>query len=204
MRRLAFAAAALATLMLGSGAGLAQPRHGWSIFGELKYPSGFDHFDYVNPDAPKGGRIATIGTSSVNTFDSLNGYILRGDPAQRLDLLFDSLMVRATDEPDAMYGLVASTIDVADDKSYAIFALRPEARFADGTPLDRRRRVSRLSGCSRSTAMRTSAPRSATSAAARPSTSTPCKYTLTGSNRRDLPGIIGAAADILQGLLPDP
>ena len=135
VRRLAFAVAALATLMLGADAGFAQPRHGWSIFGVLKYPSGFDHFDYVNPDAPRGGRIATIGTSSVNTFDSLNGYILRGDAAQRLDLLFDSLMVRATDEPDAMYGLVASTIDVADDKSSAIFALRPEARFADGTPL---------------------------------------------------------------------
>src|SRR6476660_6856089 len=135
MRRFAFAAAALAALMIGAGLGVAEPRHGWSIFGELKYPPGFDHFDYVNPDAPRGGRIATIGTSSVNTFDSLNGYILRGDAAQRLDLLFDTLMVRATDEPDAMYGLVASAIDVADDTSSAIFALRPEARFDDGTPL---------------------------------------------------------------------
>ncbi|MFL5259812.1 MAG: extracellular solute-binding protein [Hyphomicrobiales bacterium] len=114
---------------------MAEPKHGLSTFGELKYPSDFAHFDYVNPDAPKGGRIVTIGTAAINTFDSLNGYILKGDPAHGLDLLFDSLMVRANDEPDAMYGLLAKTADVAADRRSVTFALREEARFADGTPV---------------------------------------------------------------------
>jgi microcin C transport system substrate-binding protein len=105
------------------------------VFGELKYPAHFAHFDYVNPDAPKGGRIALIGPTANNTFDSFNGFILRGDPAQGLDLLFDSLMARATDEPDAVYGLVAKTADLAGDGMSVGFELRPEARFADGTPL---------------------------------------------------------------------
>jgi microcin C transport system substrate-binding protein len=113
----------------------AEPKHGLSTFGELKYPPKFTHFDYTNPDAPKGGRIVTIGTAAINTFDSLNGYILKGDPAHGLDLLFDSLMVRASDEPDAMYGLLAKTADVAADRKSVIFALREEARFADGTPV---------------------------------------------------------------------
>jgi microcin C transport system substrate-binding protein len=114
---------------------MAEPRHGLSTFGELKYPPGFTHFDYVNPDAPKGGRMVTIGTVAINTFDSLNGYILKGDPAHGLDLLFDSLMVRANDEPDAMYGLLAKSADVGADRKSVTFALREEARFADGTPV---------------------------------------------------------------------
>ena len=81
--------------------------HGLSVFGELKYPAGFKHFDYVNPAAPKGGRISMIGPAGRTTFDSFNGFILKGDAAQGLDTLFDSLMVRAPDEPDAVYGLVA-------------------------------------------------------------------------------------------------
>ena len=85
----------------------AEPRHGLSIFGELKYPADFKHFDYVNPDAPKGGRMVTMGTGDVNTFDSFNQFIVKGDAAQELELLFDSLMIRAQDEPDAVYGLVA-------------------------------------------------------------------------------------------------
>lgn len=111
----------------------AQPRHGLSIFGELKYPPDFKHFDYVNPDAPKGGRMVTMGTGSVNTFDSFNEFIVKGDAAQDLDLLFDSLMVRAQDEPDAVYGLVAKSAEVAPDGMSVTFYLRPEAKFADGT-----------------------------------------------------------------------
>ena len=120
----------------------AEPRHGLSAFGDLKYPTSFEHFDYVNPDAPKGGRIVTLGTPGETqtnagriSFDSLNGYILKGDAAFNLELLFDSLMVRAYDEPDAVYGLVASTGDIADNGMSVTFTLRPEARFADGTPL---------------------------------------------------------------------
>jgi microcin C transport system substrate-binding protein len=89
----------------------------------------------VNPDAPKGGRMSLIGPTPVETFDSFNGYILKGDPVQGFDLMFDSLMARASDEPDAMYGLVAKTADVAADRKSVTFALREEARFADGTPL---------------------------------------------------------------------
>lgn len=113
----------------------AEPKHGASIFGDLKYGPGFTHFDYVNPDAPKGGKLVTIGTAGITTFDSFNGFILKGDAAQGLDLIFDTLMVRAFDEPDAMYGLVAQSVDVAADRKSVNFELRPEARFADGTAL---------------------------------------------------------------------
>lgn len=113
----------------------AEPRHGLSVFGELKYPADFQHFDYVNPDAPKGGRMITLGTGGANTFDNLNPHILKGDAAQGLDFLFDSLMVRAQDEPDAVYGLVAQSADVASDRMSVTFKLRPEAKFADGTPV---------------------------------------------------------------------
>ena len=113
----------------------AEPRHGLSVFGDLKYPTGFQHFDYVNPDAPKAGRIVTMGTGGANTFDTLNPFILKGDKAQGLDALFDSLMVRANDEPDAMYGLAAKTADIAADGMSVVFKLRPEAKFSDGTPV---------------------------------------------------------------------
>ena len=128
-------AAAVLALAIGAAAANAEPRHGISAFGDLKYPADFTHFDYVNPDAPKGGRIATIGTAAINTFDSFNGYILKGDPAQGLALLFDTLMVPANDEPGSLYGLVAKQVDLADDRKSVTFTLRPEAKFSDGTPL---------------------------------------------------------------------
>lgn len=113
----------------------AGERHGLSAFGDLKYPPGFDHFDYVNPDAPKGGRLAMIGTAGRTTFDSFNAYILKGDAAQGLEFLFDSLMTRAMDEPDAVYGLIAESAEVAPDGMSVTFRMRPEAKFADGTPV---------------------------------------------------------------------
>jgi microcin C transport system substrate-binding protein len=114
---------------------MAEPRHGLSIFGELKYGPDFKHFQYVNPDAPKGGRISLIGPVPRDTFDSFNGYILKGDPVQGYELMFDSLMARAMDEPDAVYGLVAETADVASDGKSITFSLRPEAKFSDGSAL---------------------------------------------------------------------
>ena len=128
-------AAAVIAVCLGVASAEAAPRHGLSIFGDLKYPADFTHFDYVNPDAPKGGRIATIGTAAMDTFDSFNAFILKGDAAQGLELLFDTLMVRAMDEPDAVYGLVAKDADIADDRKSVTFTLRPEAKFSDGSPL---------------------------------------------------------------------
>lgn len=115
-------------------------RHGMSIFGELKYPPDFAHFDYVNPDAPKGGTFSQIGptaayNASFYTFDTLNGYILKGNAPQGLDLLFDTLMVRAFDEPDALYGLVAESVEISGDGNRLTFHLRDGAHFHDGTPL---------------------------------------------------------------------
>jgi microcin C transport system substrate-binding protein len=109
------------------------PRHGLSAFGDLKYPPDFKHFEWVNPEAPKGGRLSTIGTAARLTFDSFNAFILKGDPAQGLEYLFDSLMARAYDKPDAMYGLVAQSAEVATDRSSVTFRMRPEARFSDGS-----------------------------------------------------------------------
>src|SRR5262249_50276383 len=110
-------------------------RHGLSAFGDLKYPANFQHFDYVNPTAPKGGRFALVGPGATLTFDSFNAFILKGDAAQGLSLLFDSLMVRALDEPDAVYGLVARSARVAPDGLSVVFQMRPEAKFADNTPV---------------------------------------------------------------------
>ena len=107
------------------------PRHGLSAFNVLKYPADFRHFEWVNADAPKGGRLALIGPAARTTFDSFNGFILKGDAAQGLELLFDSLMTRALDEPDAVYGLVAHSVDLAPDRSSVTFHMRPEAKFSD-------------------------------------------------------------------------
>jgi len=127
-------------LLLPGALRAAAPRHGLSVFGDLKYGPGFSHFDYVDPAAPKGGKFSQIGpTTAYNqnhlTFNTLNGYILKGDAAQGLELIFDSLMVRAEDEPDAVYGLVAASVSVSDDGHVYSFTLRPEARFHDGSPL---------------------------------------------------------------------
>ena len=109
--------------------------HGISAFGELKYPPDFQHFDYANPDAPKGGTMSFRGFLASQTFDSLNAFILAGEPAQGLGYLYDQLLVRAFDEPDAVYGLLAETIEYPEDRSWVIFNLREGARFADGTKL---------------------------------------------------------------------
>jgi microcin C transport system substrate-binding protein len=130
--RLSFLAAALSFLALPAA---SEPRHGLSIFGDLNYAPDFKHFDYVNPSAPKGGRVSQIGPAGRTTFDSFNNFIIKGDAAQGLELLFDSLMVRAYDEPDAVYGLVAASADVAEDGMSVTFKFRPEAKFADGSPV---------------------------------------------------------------------
>jgi microcin C transport system substrate-binding protein len=111
----------------------AEPRHGLSTFGDLKYAPDFKAFDYVNPDAPKGGSMSMIGAGGRTTFDSFNDFVLKGDAAQGLELLFDSLMIPAQDEPSSLYGLVAASADVAADKKSVTFKLRPEAKFADGS-----------------------------------------------------------------------
>jgi microcin C transport system substrate-binding protein len=110
----------------------SQVTHGASLFGSIKYPPDFDHFDYVNPAAPKGGRLRI---SSLGTFDSFNGYTVQGTPATFTGLLFDTLLVDAHDEPSSMYGLIAATIEIPADYSWVVYTLREEARFSDGTPV---------------------------------------------------------------------
>ncbi len=109
--------------------------HGISAFGELKYPPDFAQFDYVNPDAPKGGLMSFRGTGASQTFDSLNAFILKGEPAQGLDRLYDSLLARAHDEPDAVYGLLAEKIEYPEDRTWVVFTLREGAVFADSHPV---------------------------------------------------------------------
>lgn len=109
--------------------------HGISAFGDLKYPADFAHFDYADPEAPKGGTMSFRGTGASSTFDSLNAFILAGEPAQGLVLLYDTLLEPALDEPDAAYGLLAESVEYPPDRSWAIFTLRPGVRFADGSPV---------------------------------------------------------------------
>jgi microcin C transport system substrate-binding protein len=114
--------------------------HGLSVFGDLKYPADFHHFDYVNPAAPKGGIFSTIPSTktynqSYQTFNSLNAFILKGEGAQGMDLAFATLMARAGDEPDALYGLAAKSVQISADKLTYRFTMRSEARFHDGSKL---------------------------------------------------------------------
>ena len=106
--------------------------HAMAMNGEPKYGPGFKHFDYVNPQAPKAGfmREAAIGT-----FDTLNPFIARGNPADGLGLTFDTLMVGSYDEPFTQYGLVAEAIECPSDRSWVIFHINRKARFRDGTPV---------------------------------------------------------------------
>jgi microcin C transport system substrate-binding protein len=118
----------------------AAERHGMSAFGDLALPPDFKHFPYVNPDAPKGGLYSeTVSSRGFNgsflTFDSLNGYILKGNGAFGMDLTFATLMARSGDEPDAMYGLAARGVRISDDGLTYTFLLRPEAKFHDGSAL---------------------------------------------------------------------
>jgi len=115
-------------------------RHGMSAFGDLGYPADFANFKYVEVSAPKGGAYSEIVSSrgyngSFLTFNSLNAYILKGEGALGMDYTFAPLMVRAGDEPDAMYGLAARSVRISDNGLTYRFTLRPEAKFHDGTPL---------------------------------------------------------------------
>jgi microcin C transport system substrate-binding protein len=114
--------------------------HGLSVFGDLKYPADFHHFDYANVNAPKGGLFSSIPTSRLNnqsffTFNSLNAFIQKGEGACGVELTFATLMARGGDEPDAVYGQVAKSVQISPDKLTYRFTLRPEARFHDGTKL---------------------------------------------------------------------
>lgn len=108
------------------------PSHGYSVFGELKYPADFSNYAYVNPDAPKGGELRMAVTG---TFDSLNHLIVKGRAAAGLQLTYERLMAYAHDELGANYGLIAKSVTVAPDFSWVSFELRPQARWHDGKPI---------------------------------------------------------------------
>src|SRR5579884_1789558 len=104
----------------------AKKNYGLTLYGDLKYPADFTHFEYADPDAPKGG---TVKLAETGTFDNLNPFILKGVKAPGIDMVFESLMVQSMDEPQSMYGLVAESVAVAPDNSYVEFTLRKEARW---------------------------------------------------------------------------
>jgi len=110
----------------------AAPSHGLSLFGELKYGPDFKHFEYANPNAPKGG---SMRLSAIGTYDNLNPYIIRGVAAAGMGQTFDTLMLASEDEPGSEYGLVAESVELAPDRMSVLYTLRPQARFHDGSPI---------------------------------------------------------------------
>lgn len=144
-RELLAGAGALATSPLVTGYGFAATPtgtrlYGLSAFGDLKYPADFTHFDYVNPDAHTGGMFNFSPPNwqfnqNPMTFNTLNTFVAKGDAPPRMELCFDSLMDRALDEPDAVYGLLAESVEISDDRNAFTFHLRPDAQFHDGSEL---------------------------------------------------------------------
>ena len=135
MRTLALAlaaATALAAAPVAAQETKVAKGHGLSLGDKLKYPADFKHFDYVNPDAPKGGMAKLY---DIGGFDSFNPFIIKGNPAEGTGLLFDTLMTRAEDDELSEYGLLAESVEVPEDLSYVIYNLRPEAKFSDGSPV---------------------------------------------------------------------
>ncbi len=110
--------------------------HGYALWGDMKYPPGFPWFDYVNPDAPKGGEIRLVGNSRASTFDKYNPFTIKGNaPTYLSELMFDTLLAGSLDEEGAAYGLLAEDVQIAPDGLAATFRLRAAARFHDGTPV---------------------------------------------------------------------
>ena len=116
--------------------GPAWAAYGYALWGDLKYPANFSHFDYVNPQAPKRGELRLVSNLRVSTFDKYNPFTMKGSaPAYLSDMLFDALLTGALDETAAGYGLLASDVEVAADGLSATFKLRPQARFHNGDPV---------------------------------------------------------------------
>ena len=150
LSRRTFGKLSVSTFLLGSAAAwpgfslagnqTGKPLHGLSAFGALKNKAGFSHLSYANPDAPKGGVFNfAVSNWAYNqnsqTFDTLNSFVLKGAAPPRMEMCFDSLMVRAIDEPSAVYGLLAETVTISKDRNTYTFRLREGTRFNDGSPL---------------------------------------------------------------------
>lgn len=128
--------AALPAVETANAQGAAEPawRHGLSLFGDLKYPAGFKHYDYVNPAAPKGGTMRWI---AIGTFDNFNIAVagVKGNAALASALIYETLMARSLDEAGAEYGLLAESAAHPDDFSWVIYRLNPNAKWHDGQPV---------------------------------------------------------------------
>ena len=131
MRVLTFVICGLAALAIPAGAGDMR-HHALSLVNPPRFGQDFQHFDWVNPSAPKGGAVRM---RAIGTFDTLNRYAAKGNPASGLNLVHDTLLAGSLDEPSADYGLIAAWVSFPPDYSRATFGLRPEARFNDGRPV---------------------------------------------------------------------
>ena len=129
MKRLLWA---LAFILIAAPSSAQQAMPSIALHGSPKYPADFKNFDYINPDAPKGGD---IHLSAIGTYDTLNPFTLKGVSAAGLEMTFETLMVGSMDEPFSQYGWVAESVRVAPDKASVSYTLRKEARFHDGTPM---------------------------------------------------------------------
>ncbi|HAV1898041.1 TPA: ABC transporter substrate-binding protein [Enterobacter hormaechei subsp. steigerwaltii] len=125
----------LALVSLSSQAQTIKESTAFAVIGEPKYAVNLNHYDYVNPAAPKGGNVTL---SATGTFDNFNRFALRGVAAARTESLYDTLFVTSDDEPGSYYPLVAENVRYADDFSWAEIAINPRARFHDGTPVSAR------------------------------------------------------------------
>ena len=126
-------------MLFGFG-GLAVSQPAFAVYaiaqyGEPKYPAGFKHFDYVNPDAPRGGTLVLANPNRLTSFDKFNPFTQRGNPAPGLGYMFESLTTGSLDEVSTAYGLLADDISVAPDGLSATFHINPKARFSNGDPV---------------------------------------------------------------------
>ncbi|MFO1048209.1 MAG: extracellular solute-binding protein [Geminicoccaceae bacterium] len=123
---------AAALSLLAAGRASAEPAHGIAMHGDPAYPADFAHFAYVDPNAPRGGSLVM---AAIGSFDSLNSWIIRGQPASGLAMVYETLTTQSQDEAFTEYGLLAQSIEMPEDRSWVAFVLRPEARWHDGTPV---------------------------------------------------------------------
>ena len=198
------------TLVLGAGAARAlvrgarladaqveAERHGMSAFGDLKYPADFKHFDYVNPDAPKGGIFSQVGSTrqfnqNFLTFNSLNGFILKGDGAQGMELTFASLMVARRRRARRDVRLAARAVRISADGLTYRFLMRPEAQVPRRHAAHRARCRLLAATCSRTRATRSSSSCCATLQAPRRPTTRPWSCALRRNAARDVPLFVAA------------
>ena len=106
--------------------------HGLAMHGDLKYKAGFSHFNYVNPNAPKGGETVR---GAIGGYDTFNPFVIKGRAAAGSGLIYDTLMASSSDEPFSQYGLIAESVETPTDRSWVSFTLRKEARWQDGKPI---------------------------------------------------------------------